>query len=80
MISIFDPQECRVVKSSRLLAKIATYLVSIRQILYSAWHISLQMAFLKFRISLDWPLTLKTQSSTSKRSGNPGRVTLACSV
>ena len=27
------------------------------------------------KISLDWPLTLTTQSSTSKLSDNPGRVT-----
>ena len=58
----------RVVKSSRLLAKIAAYLVSIGQLLCLAvlyiWH------FLN-KISLDWPLTLTTQPSTSKLSDNP---------
>ena len=59
----------RVVKSSRLLAKIAAlYLVSIGRLLCLAvlyiWH------FLN-KISLDWPLTLTTQPSTSKLSDNP---------
>ena len=35
---------------------------------YSAWH---TWRFLN-RISLDWPLTLTTQLSTSKLSDNPG--------
>ena len=58
----------RVVKSSRLLAKIAAYLVSIGRLLCLAvlyiWH------FLT-KTSLDWPLTLTTQPSTSKLSDNP---------
>ena len=58
----------RVVKSSRLLAKIIAYLVSISWLLCSAflygWH------FL-FKISLNWPLSLTTQPSTSKLSVNP---------
>ena len=58
----------RVVKSSRLLAKIGTYLVNIGRLLCLAflygWH------FLN-EISLDWPLTLTTQLSTSKLSDNP---------
>ena len=39
---------------------------------YSAWHfvMVLWMAFLN-KISLDWPLTLTTQLSTSKLSDNP---------
>ena len=55
----------RVVKSSRLQAKIATYLVSIGWLLclafLSGW------CFL-FKISLDWLLTLTTQASTTKLS------------
>ena len=57
-----------VVKSSRLPAKIAAYLVSIDQLLCLAvlyiWR------FLN-KISLDWPPTLTTQPSTSKLSDNP---------
>ena len=60
--------EFRIVKSSRLPAKIATCLVSIGQLLCLAflygWH------FFKKK-SLDWPLTLTTQLSTSKLSDNP---------
>ena len=59
------------VKSSRLQAKIATYLVSIGQLLCLAFLY--EWRFLKFyKISLDWPLTLTTQPSTSKLSDNPG--------
>ena len=58
----------RVVKSSRLLTKIASYLVSISWLLCLAflyeWH------FLN-KISQDWLLTLTTQPSTSKLSDNP---------
>ena len=50
--------QLRVVKSSQLPAKIATYLISIGQLLLN-------------KISLDWPLTWTTQSSTSKLSDNP---------
>ena len=59
----------RVVKCSRLPAKIATYLVSIGRLLCLAflfgWH------FLN-KISLDWSLTLTTQPSCSKLSDHPG--------
>ena len=58
----------RVVKSSRLLTKIASYLVRISWLLCLAflygWH------FLN-KISQDWLLTLTTQPSTSKLSDNP---------
>ena len=58
----------KVVKISRLSVKITTYLVSISQLLCLAflyrWH------FLN-KISLDWPLTLTTQPSTSRLSDNP---------
>ena len=58
----------RVVKSSRLPVKIASYFVSIGRLLCLAflygWH------FLNI-ISLDWLLTLTTQSSTSKLFDNP---------
>ena len=61
----------RVVKSSWLLAKIATYLVSIGWLLCIAflyrWRFS-------NKISLDWPLTLTTQPSISKLSDNPDPV------
>ena len=43
-----------------------TWLVSV---CYSAWHFSTDNVFLS-KISLDWPLTLKTQPSTSKLSDN----------
>ena len=57
----------KVVKSSWLPAKIVpTWLVSAG---YSAWHFSTDGVFLN-KISLDWPLTLTTQSSTSKLSDN----------
>ena len=55
----------RVVKSSRLPAKIAAYLVSIGWLLCLAFLYG--WCFL-FKISLDWPLTLTTQPSTSKLS------------
>ena len=55
----------RVVKSSRLQAKIATYLVSIGWLLCLAFLYG--WCFL-FKISLDWLLTLTTQESTSKLS------------
>ena len=58
----------RVVKSSRLPVKIATYLVSIGQLLCLAFLDG--WSFLN-KISLDWPLTLTTQQSTSKLSDNP---------
>ena len=59
----------RVVKSSQLLAKIATCLVCIGQLLYLAFVYG--WCFLN-KISLDWPLTLTTQSSTSKPFDNRG--------
>ena len=56
------------VKSIRLPAKIAAYLVSIGRLLWLAflyiWH------FLD-KISLDWPLTLTSQPSMSNLSDNP---------
>ena len=61
----------RVLKSSRLRAKIGAYLVSIGWLLFLAflygWHVL-------NKISLDWPRTLTTQLSTSKLSDNPERV------
>ena len=58
----------KVVKISRLSVKFTAYLVSISQLLCLAflyrWH------FLN-KISLDWPLTLTTQPSTSRLSDNP---------
>ena len=59
----------RVVKSSRLPAKIAAYLVGIGQLLCLAF---LYRWDLLNKISLDWPLTLTTQPSPSKLSDNPG--------
>ena len=53
----------RFVKSSRLPAKIATYLVSTGQLLC--------LAFLYGWCFLAWPLTLTTQLSTLKLSDNP---------
>ena len=56
------------VKSSRLQVKIVAYLVSI------GWLLCLVFLYgWRFlpKISLDWPLTLKTQPSTSKLSDNP---------
>ena len=65
----------RVVKSSQLPAKIATYLVSIGQLLcltfFYGWR------FLN-KISLDWPLTLTTQPSTSKLSDIPEEIYNNC--
>ena len=52
----------RVVKSSRLPVKIAAYLVSIGRLLCLAFLYGWR--FLN-KISLDWPLTLTTQPSTS---------------
>ena len=64
-------QGSRVLKSSRLRAKIGAYLVSIGWLLFLAflygWHVL-------NKISLDWPRTLTTQLSTSKLSDNPERV------
>ena len=56
-----------VVNSSRLPAKIATYLVSISWLLCLAFLY--RWRFLN-KISPDWPLTLTTQPSTSKLSDN----------
>ena len=58
-------------KSSRLPAKIVTYLVSFGQLLCLAFLCGLRFFILNER-SLDWPLTLTTQLSTSKLSDNPG--------
>ena len=59
---------CWVVKSSWRLAKITAYLVSISRLLCLAFLYGWR--FLN-KISLDWPLTLTTQPSTSKLSDNP---------
>ena len=61
----------RVVKSSWLSAKIATYLVSIGQLHVLCLAFLYGWSFLN-KISLDWPLTLTTQLSTLKLSDNPG--------
>ena len=58
----------KVVKSSRLSAKIAAYLVRIGRLLCLAFLYGWN--FLN-KITLDWPLTLTTPPSTSKRSDNP---------
>ena len=58
----------RVVKSIRLLVKITTYLISIGWLLCLAFLYGWR--FLN-KISLDRPLTLTTQPSTSKLSDNP---------
>ena len=55
------------VVSSRLLAKIIAYLVSI------SWLLCLVFLYgwrVLYKISLDWPLSLTTQLSTSKLSVN----------
>ena len=57
-----------VVKSSRLPANIAAYFVSIGWLLFFAFLHGWR--FLS-KISLDWPLTLTTQPSTSKLSDHP---------
>ena len=69
----------RVVKSSRLQLKIPAYLVSIGQLLCLAFLYGWR--FLN-KISLDWPLTLTTQPSTSKLSDNPAiiRYTVHCMI
>ena len=59
----------RVVKSSWLSAKIATFLVSIGQLLCLAFLY--RWNFLN-KISLDWLHTLTTQPSTLKLFDNPG--------
>ena len=59
----------QVVKSSWLPVKITTYLVSISRLLCLV-QISSWMAFLN-KISLDWKVTLTTQSCTSKLSNDP---------
>ena len=59
----------RVVKSSQLPVKIAAFLVCIGRLLCLAFLY--RWCFLN-KISLDWPLTLTTQLSTSKLSDNPG--------
>ena len=56
------------VKSSRLSAKIAAYLVRIGRLLCLAFLYGWN--FLN-KITLDWPLTLTTPPSTSKLSDNP---------
>ena len=58
----------RVVKSSRLPLKIASYLVGIGRLLFLAFLYG--WCFLN-KISLDWPFTLTSQPSTSKLSDIP---------
>ena len=59
--------QCRVVKTSRLPVKIATFVVTISQLLCLAflyrWHLK--------KISLDWAFTLTTQPSTANLSDKP---------
>ena len=66
---VLQQNVCRVVKSTWLPAKIVTYLVSNGRLLCLAF---LYIWRFLHRISLDWPLTLTTQLSTSKLSDNPG--------
>ena len=63
----YNYDELRVVKSSRLQAKITAYLVSIDWLLCLAFFYGSRF---KKKISLDWPLTVTTQPSTSKLSDN----------
>ena len=56
------------VKSIRLPAKIAAYLISIGQLLWLAF---LYIWCFFNKISLDWPLTLTSQPSISNLSENP---------
>ena len=65
----------RVVKSSRLPVKIAAYLVSIGRLLCLAFLY--RWRFLN-KISLNWPLTLTTQPSTSKLFDNPAFFIISC--
>ena len=65
----------RVVKSSWLPVKIAAYLVSIGRLLCLAFLY--RWRFLN-KISLNWPLTLKTQLSTSKLFDNPAFFIISC--
>ena len=58
----------RVVKSRRLLLNIAAYLVSIGRLLCLAFLYRWRSLI---TISLDWPLALTTQPSTSKLSAIP---------
>ena len=58
----------KVVKSSRLPVKIVAYLVSNSRLLCLSFLYGWR--FLN-KISLDWPLTLTTQQSTSRLSDNP---------
>ena len=61
------PFRCRVVKSSWLLPKIATYMYSVSNGRLLCLAFLYRWRFLN-KISLDWPLTLTTQPSTSKLS------------
>ena len=64
------PFRCRVVKSSWLLPKIATYMYSVSNGRLLCLAFLYRWRFLNNK-SLDWPLTLTTQPSTSKLSDNP---------
>ena len=61
------PFRCRVVKSSWLLPKIATYMYSVSNGRLLCLAFLYRWCFLNNK-SLDWPLTLTTQPSTSKLS------------
>ena len=65
---LYSTPYIRVVKSSQLPANIAAYLVSIGRLLCLAFLYA--WCFLN-KMFLGWPLTLTTQSSTSKLSDNP---------
>ena len=67
--AINNRRKHRVVKSSRLPAKITAFLVSIGQLLCLAFLYGWR--FLN-KISLDWLLTWTTQPSASKLCDNPG--------
>ena len=67
----------KVVKSSVLPVKTATYLVSI------GWLLSLPLLYgwpFLNKISLDWPLTLTTQPCTSKLSDNCDYEYVSCKI
>ena len=68
-LQVFLHVQMRVVRSSQLLLKIAAFLVSIVPLILCLGFLY-TWRFLN-KISLDWLLTLTTQSSTSKLSDNP---------
>ena len=62
-------QTTAIIATTEITAKIAAYLVSISQLLWSVFLYGWRSLNRK---SLDWPLILTTQPSTSKLSDNPG--------